>query len=241
MIFFRNFSAPGFAAVLVVDFAVGMVGVRQLNQARAGGEKTVLPAFQAKSGNGRRHEAVRPGLRRSGRGGRAQIQQHEMAWVEPKALAHERRPQIEAEGNQLRLDAFQAGQLPQDLQRVIEQFLRDAQLRPARGNEQAAQQRLVLFENIEGVSRCLAALHGHSPGQGLGIHELLDEFQRAAIVPMQLFAPPLRLFLEERSDLPRIRLSQIHNRHDRFLPVSCRVPPERFMITRPPVQRDSTT
>ncbi len=54
----QEFQRAGFAAVLVVDLAVGVIGVGQLDQTRAGGEVAVVPALQAQAGDGGRPEAA---------------------------------------------------------------------------------------------------------------------------------------------------------------------------------------
>src|SRR5438034_5345477 len=48
-----------------------------------------------------------------------------------------------------------------------------------------------------------------------GFHEALNQFQRAAIVPMQFIAPVPRLFLEERLNLAYGGLSQVDDVHSR--------------------------
>src|SRR5262245_15392264 len=112
-----------------------------------------------------------------------------MAWIEAKALSGERLRQIEAKGNQLGLDALGAWQRAQRLQRVVQQFFREPQLRPAGGDVQPAEQRLVFLDDVEGVARDLAVLHGDTAGKGPGIDEFLDEIERAAVIPVQLLTP----------------------------------------------------
>ena len=50
----QEFHAAGFAAVLIVDFAIHVIGVGQLDQARGGFERAVGPGLEAQAGGKRR-------------------------------------------------------------------------------------------------------------------------------------------------------------------------------------------
>src|SRR3989442_15391923 len=68
----------------------------------------------------------------------------------------------------------------------------------ARGDVQAADQTLLIFENVEGIADRLAVFQGDSAGEGVGVEKALDELDGAAIVPVEFVAPVAGPFLHGR-------------------------------------------
>src|SRR2546425_10431316 len=71
----------------------------------------------------------------------------------------------------------------------------------ARGDVQAADQTLLIFENVEGVADRLAVFQGDGAGEGVGVEKALDELDGSAIVPVEFVAPVAGLLLPEAGGL----------------------------------------
>src|SRR2546426_8767356 len=77
----------------------------------------------------------------------------------------------------------------------------------ARGDVQAADQTLLIFENVEGIADRLAVFQGDSAGEGVGVEKALDELDGAAIVPVEFVAPVAGPFPPETGGLGGRNLS----------------------------------
>src|SRR5689334_12210073 len=141
------------------------------------------------------------------RRGVVQIEQHELARIEPKAVVCQRRVELASKGNQLSLDAPDVGQRPKRLERAGQKFIGQRQLRKTRRDVEAAQQSLVLLDYVKGITRRLAAFQGRATRQRSGLHELLNQLQRRTIIPAQFLSPALGLFSQQGLDLARAQLA----------------------------------
>src|SRR5579864_3189299 len=121
-------QGAGAAAVLVVDLAIDVIGVGQINQFGARLEKAVIPAIEA-------HARGRAGLRI---GIPMQIEEHELAGVQLEALLAQGMVHRTAEGHELRFDARQMRKRAHGEEHFFEQAAADIGLRKARGDVQAA-------------------------------------------------------------------------------------------------------
>src|SRR5256885_3992050 len=65
-------------------------------------------------------------------------------------------------------------------------------------------------QHVEAVAHCLAVFHRRAARQAMRVHKLLDQLERRAIVPLQLVAPVVGFFLEERLDRKSTRLNSSH-------------------------------
>src|SRR2546425_6655950 len=166
-------------AVLVVDLAVDVIGISQINQFGARLEIAVVPAL--KTERGREPGGLLP------RG--IELQEHELALVQPETLLTERFFDGSSEGHELSLDASDVRKRAKRKEHLVEQLAADGLLRMARGDVQAADQTLLIFENVEGIADRLAVFQGDSAGEGVGVEKALDELDGAAIVPVEFVAP----------------------------------------------------
>src|SRR5262249_30811127 len=140
-------------------------------------------------------------------------QQHELPGVESKTLLDQNSVQGTAEGHQLRLDALDVRNAAKAFEHLAQQHLTDRELWVARRDKQPAHQSLVLLEYVEAVAGGLAVLHRGATSKRARVKELHDQVERAAVVPVQLFAPMPRLFLEQRLELAGVHLAQVHDGH----------------------------
>src|SRR5882724_7026625 len=116
---FQKLQGTRSAPVLVVDLAIDVIRIRQIDQLGARLEVTVTPARQAHARRG-------PGLRLLQL---LQVQQHELSRVQAKALVEQRRVHRAAERHQLRLDARQMGELTHGQEHFFQQPAPDLRLR----------------------------------------------------------------------------------------------------------------
>src|SRR6266480_4543786 len=94
---FQKTQRAGFAAVLVVDVAVHVIGVGEINQFGAGVEVTVVPAGETQASRSRDAEL----------GGLVQVHEHELPSVKLESLFGERALDGTAEWHELCFDATQ--------------------------------------------------------------------------------------------------------------------------------------
>jgi hypothetical protein len=80
---------------------------------------------------------------------------------------------------------------------------------------EAADEALLLFEHVEGITGGGAIFKGHATGERMSVEEALDELERAAVIPMQLITPVPGLFFKQRLNLADAGLSQVHDIHRR--------------------------
>src|SRR5258708_12213446 len=92
---------------------------------------------------------------------------------------------------------------------LLEELPADGILREFGGDIQAADQAFLFLENVEGISRGETVFESHAAGEGVGVKEAFDEFEGAAVVPMQFVAPVPRFLFEKRLNLSNGALSQI--------------------------------
>ena len=170
----QEFHAAGFAAVLIVDFAVHVIGIRQLDQPRGGFECTVGPGLEAQAG----------GKRRAAELGVGERQQHELPRVQLEILREENGIELGAEGHQLRFDSFQARRSVQRGYHFGYERAREGSCEKLRRNEQSADEPLVIFQDVEAVSGGIAIFHRHVAAQRAGIDEPANQFNRRAVIPM---------------------------------------------------------
>ena len=100
-------------------------------------------------------------------------------------------------------------------QHLLEEPPADGMLRKFGRDVQPPDQSFLIFEDVEGISRCRPAFERYAAGKGVCVKEPLDEFEGAAVVPMQFVAPMPRFFLEQRLNLTDCGLSQIDDVHGR--------------------------
>ncbi len=135
------------------------------------------------------------------RGWLPQVKQHELPREQAKVLARQGLVKVAAKRHQLSLDALDARDRAQRLEYVRQQVAGERQLRMSGGHIQSAEQPLVLFQNVKRVSHGAAILDRGASRERFRVHEFFDQLERRAIVPVQFFAPMLRLFREQRFDL----------------------------------------
>src|SRR5216684_4040760 len=200
----EKFQRAGAAAVLVVDLAIDVIRVGQIDQLGARFEVAVIPAVKA---HARRGAGLCILLL-------VQIQQHELARVEVKALVEQRRVHGAAEGHQLRFDARKVRDGAHGEQHFFKKAPADGVLREFGRDVQAADQPFLFLEHVEGIPGGNAVFEGDAAGERMRVQEALDELERAAVVPMQFVAPVPRFFFEERLNLTDGGLSQINDVHE---------------------------
>ena len=99
---------------------------------------------------------------------------------------------------------------------LCQKLLRKLPLRKLRRDVQSAEQSLVFLQHVERVAR----RHGHllrsAASERFGVDEFLDQIDRGTIIPLQLLLPVPRFLGEQRLDLTRAELAQVHNGHGNF-------------------------
>jgi len=183
---FQETQRAGTAAILVVDFAVHVIGVGKIDELGARIEEAVVPTVEAHSGRG-----GCAWLRK-----RRQIEQHELASVEAEAVLLERAVHRATERHELGFDASELGKSAHTEEQLFEEEAADGSLIVARRNVEAADEALLLFQDIEAVSGGNTIFERDATRKRAGFQESLNELQGAAVVPVQLFAPVARLFIE---------------------------------------------
>jgi hypothetical protein len=183
---FQKTQRAGTAAILVVDFAVHVIGVGKIDELGAGIEVAVVPAVEAHSGRGGR------GRHRK----RRQIEEHELAGVEAEAVLLERFVHGAAERHELGFNANELGESVHTEKHLFKQAASDGGLIVLRRNVQAADEAFLLFEDVEAVSGGDAALERDATRKRTGFEEALDKLEGATVVPVKLFAPVARFFIE---------------------------------------------
>src|SRR3954447_10288161 len=104
-----------------------MIRVSELNQASTRRKKTVVPALEAQSGNGRHRRFVGGWFERL-LSVCAQIEQHELAWVKAESVIGESLAEITSERNQLRLDSFGARNPAKGLHQIVQELPSESEL-----------------------------------------------------------------------------------------------------------------
>ncbi len=72
----------------------------------------------------------------------------------------------------------------------------------------------MIFEDVKGIPDGDAVFECDASGQGVRVQKAFDEFERAAVVPMQFVAPVPRFFFEKRLNLTDRSLSQVDDVHE---------------------------
>src|SRR2546423_15630541 len=93
-------------------------------------------------------------------------------------------------------------------QHLLEEPPADGMLRKFGRDVQPPDQSFLIFEDVEGISRCRPVFERYAAGKGVCVKEPLVEFEGAAVVPMQFVAPMPRFFLGQRLNLTNRGLSQ---------------------------------
>src|SRR6266704_728323 len=185
----QEFQGPGAAAVLVVDLAIDVIRVGQIDQFGARLEITVVPTRETHAVGG-----ARLGLRH---------------FLE----VEERGVHRAAERHELSFDARQVRNRTHGEEHLFKEAPADGSLREFGRNVEATDQAFLLLEDIEGIAGGRAIFKGHTSGERVGVEEALDEFERAAVVPMELVAPVPGLLFEKRLNLADGSLSQVNDVH----------------------------
>ena len=118
-----------------------------------------------------------------------------------------------AKGHELRFDALHLRQGAHAVKHFLEQPAANRTLVLLGRDVHSANQTLVILQDIEGVADGGAAIESHAARQGVSVQETLNQFQRAAVVPMELIAPMVSLLMEEWLDLPNSRLAKVDDVH----------------------------
>ena len=139
--------------------------------------------------------------------------EHELACIQAKTVLGKDGIEGVTERNELRLDAVKLWYAAQSGESVGQQSLAQFLLSVTRGDKESTDQPLVFFQHVERVSDRLAVLNDGRARERPGIHEFLDQVNRGAIIPEQLSPPLLRLFGQQRIELPGSQLSQVHYLH----------------------------
>ena len=199
----QEFQRARAAAILVVDFAVHVIGVCQINELGARIKVAVVPLGQAQA-------CGSPRLRFRYF---VQIEEHELARVEAKALVEQRRVHRPAKRHELGLNTREVWDRAHRVEHFFEQPAAQSFLRKLAGNVEPTDETLLVFEDIKRISRSRAILEGHAAGKRTRLHEALDQLQCAAVIPMEFITPMPRLFLEERLNLADGSLPQVDDIH----------------------------
>ncbi len=138
----EKFESAGAAAVLIVDFAIDVVGVGQVNEFGAGFEVAIVPAVQT--------PAVE--TRRTGFGGALQIEKHKLSSVEAEALFAKGSVDGPAEGHQLSLDARELRNGAHGEEHLFEEATADDGLGILGRNVETADQAFLIFQDVEAVT-----------------------------------------------------------------------------------------
>src|SRR5580692_12535055 len=138
---------------------------------------------------------------------------HELAGIETKALFAQRDFHWSAEGHELRFNARKLRNRAHGEEHLIEQALSDGSLRKFRGDIEAADQALLFFQDVEGVACGAAIFKRDASREGVRVHESFDQFQSAAVIPMEFIAPVPRFLFKKRLELADRRLAQVDNIH----------------------------
>jgi len=142
-----------------------------------------------------------------------QIQKHELARIETKAVIEKRRVHGAAERHELRFNAHEMRNRAHGVKHFLKEPASQSFLRKFARDIETADKPFLLFQDVEGIAGGRAAFERHTTGEGARFHKALDQLQGPAVVPMQLIAPVARLFLEERLDLTHGGLPQVDDIH----------------------------
>ena len=200
---FKELQRTVACAVLIVDVAVNVIGVGEIDELGAGIKVAIIPAIQAHPGVDVRCPLLLL----------HQIQQHKLPRVQAESLFAQRFIDGTAERHQLRLDPLHLRKRAHAEKHLVQQAAANRFLVLAGGNVHAADQAFVIFQDIKGIADRVAILQRHATGQGVRLKEALDEFESAAVVPMQLIAPMTGLFQKEWLQLAHSRLAEVDNIH----------------------------
>ena len=118
-----------------------------------------------------------------------------------------------AEGHQLRFDAREMRDGAHREQHLLEQPPANGILREFGRDIQPPDQSFLILEDVEGISRRGTVFERYASGKGMRVKEPFDEFEGAAVVPVQFVAPMPRFFFEQRLNLADCGLSQIDDVH----------------------------
>jgi len=200
---FEEAESAGAAAVLVVDFAIDVIGVGKIDELGAGLEIAVVPAADT--------HAV--GSARAMFGGLLQVEEHELAGVKAETLVVERDVDGAAERHELGFDAGEVGNGAHGVEHFFEEAAADGGLGRFGGDVEAADEALLLLEDVKRVADGGAFFEGHGTGESVSFKEALDEIESAAIIPMEVVAPVAGFFFEKRFQLADGCLAQVDNIH----------------------------
>ena len=182
----QKFQRPGAAAILIIDFAVHMIRVSQVNELCTGLKVAVIPSSEPQTTRSARFR-----FRYF-----VQIQKHELARVQPKAAIEQRGIHGAAEGHELRFDAHEMRDRAHRVQHFFEQPAPQSFLCKFAGDVQATDKAFLFFKDVEGIARGHTVFERHAARKRASFHEALDEFERAAIIPMQFITPVQGFFFK---------------------------------------------
>ena len=198
------------SAVLVVDVAVDVIRVGEVNQLGARLEVALVPAVEPQAG-------VHAG---DGVALLLQVEQHELPCVQPETLVAQRGIHRPAEGHKLRFDAVQLRQGAHAEQHLVQQAPADRLLHLAGRNVESADQTFVIFEHVKRIADRVPAFKCHAAGKRVGIQESLDQVECAAVIPMEFVTPMAGFLKQQRLKLADSRLAEVDDIH-RKGPVCC--------------------
>ena len=188
---------------MIVDVAIHVIRVGKLNQFRRGIERAVAPRLHAKSRRERLFAQLC--IRKS--------QKHELPRVKTHLLGKECRIEFDAERHQLRLYAFKAWRGAKRREHLGENFFWNRGLGVIGGDEQPADQPLVILEHVEAVAGRTSVIECEETIQRAGIDEFANQVNRGAVVPVQFIAPVACFLLKQHVEDFRMDLPEVNNLH----------------------------
>ena len=195
------------AAVLIVDPAVDVANVGEVDELGGGLVEGRLPGFKRDAG-GQSVGGVWDAI------GSGEVRNHEEAWMRKEAAGREGG----AEGaggkhEELRLDAVDAGGGLQHLEQVNEEGLADGVgevFAFAKGID-VAEDGLGCLKDGEGVAGDLTATERDEAGEDAAVEVLEQDGGRAGVVPEEAPLPAVGLFHEQRLQLRRGEVAQVEH------------------------------
>jgi hypothetical protein len=96
--------------------------------------------------------------------------------------------------------------------------LGDGRLCGLGGNEEAADEPFVVFENVETVAGRAAVVEGSIAAEGARVYKAANQVDRGTVIPEKLIAPMACFFLEENLKRARMELAKVDDLHQAVRP-----------------------
>jgi len=199
----EEFCGADFGAVLVVDFAVDVIGVGALNEMGARFEAFVGPGFETQA-------ILR--LRAEWRA-RGKFEKHELAAAKTEVLLFKGGVERSAERHELGLNALDKRRGAENVEHFEEEFFANGDLIALGRSEETADEAFLVFKDVKAIADGLFAFHCGIASKRMRIDELTNQVLGRAVIPIELFAPMVGLVLEQRLQSARMNLPQILNLH----------------------------